>query len=166
MRKIVTIGGIVLLVAAIAIPVLAHGPGRGMGRHMMGYREGGPGYGCQYDRGYEDLTGEQRSKLDKLHQRFYDDTTQLRNEIRANSAELDTILNSSNPDAERAKALQKEMSDLRARIAQEQINLRLEGRKVAPELRSDRDYHGNHMGGYGHGMGHGWHMGGYGPGGC
>ncbi len=165
MRKIVTIGGIVLLVAAIAIPVLAHGPGRGMGRHMMGYREGGPGYGCQYNRGYDRLTEEQRSQLDKLHQRFYDDTAQLRDEIRAKSAELDTLLNSPNPDAERAKALQKEISDLRARIAQNRINLELEERKVAPELRSDRDYHDNHMGGYGHGMGYGDHMGGYGPGG-
>lgn len=166
MRKILTVGGIVLLVAAIAIPVSAHGLGWGRGRHMMGYWQGGPDYCGQYGRGYEDLTGEQRSQLDKLHQRFYDDTTQLRDEIRANSAELDTLLNSPNPDAERAKALQKEMSDLRAKLGQEQINLRLEGRKVAPELRSDRDYHGHHMGGYGHGMGHGWHMGGYGPGGC
>lgn len=90
MRKILTVGGIVLLAAAIAVPVLAHGPGWGRGRHMMGYSGGSPGYCGQYGRGYEDLTGEQRSKLDKLHQRFYDDTTQLRDEIRANSAELDT----------------------------------------------------------------------------
>ncbi len=161
MRNILTIGGIVVLVAAIAIPVLAHGPGRGRGRHMMG----NPDYCGQYGRGYEDLTGEQRSKLDKLHQRFYDDTAQLRDEIRAKSAELDTLLNSPNPDAERAKGLQKEISDLRARIAQNRINLELEERKVAPELRSDRDYHDNHMGGYGHGMGYGDHMGGHGPGG-
>ena len=163
MRNILTIGGIVVLAAAIAIPVLAHGPGWGRGRHMMGYWEGGPGYGCEYERGYEGLTEEQRSKSDKLYRKFSDETAQLRDEIRAKSAELDTLLNSANPDAAKAKALQREISDLRAKLAQERINLRLEGQKIAPELRSDWDYHGRHMGGYGHGMGYGQHMGGYGP---
>jgi hypothetical protein len=36
MNRLVTVLGIVLLVGAIAIPVLAHGPGWGRGRHMMG----------------------------------------------------------------------------------------------------------------------------------
>ena len=163
MRNILTIGGIVVLVAAIAIPVLAHGPGRGRGRHMMDYGQGDPGYGCEGDRGYDRLTEEQRSKSDELYRKFSDETAQLRDEIRAKSSELDTLLNSATPDAGKAKALQKEISDLRARIAQERINLRLEGQKIAPELRSDRGYHGRHMGGHGHGMGYGQHMGGYGP---
>jgi zinc resistance-associated protein len=167
MRKVLTIGGIVLLVAAIAIPVLAHGPGWGRGRHMMGYGQGGPGYCGQDRRGYENLTEGQRSQLDKLHQKFYDDTAQLRDEIRAKSAELDTILNSPNPDAERAKALQKEISDLRAKIAQNRINFELEERKITPEVRSGRGYsrgYGHHMGDYGSGMGYGHHMGGHGMG--
>ncbi len=163
MRNILTIGGIVVLVAAIAIPVLAHGPGRGMGRHMMGYREGGPGYGCENDRGYDKLTEEQRSKSDELYRKFSDKTAKLRDEIWAKSAALDTLLNSANTDAAKAKAIQKEISDLRARIAQERINLRLEGQKIAPELRSGRGYQGRHMRGHGHGMGYGRHMGGYGP---
>jgi len=166
MRSILTVGGIVVLVAAIAIPVLAHGPGRDRGRHMMDYGQGGPGYGCQYDRGYDKLTEEQRSKSDELYRKFYDETAKLRDEIWAKSAELDTLLNSANPDAAKAKALQKEISDLRAKLAQERINLRLEGQKIAPELRSGRGYQGRHMRGHGHGMGYGHHMGGYGPGGC
>jgi zinc resistance-associated protein len=165
MRRVTKMLVVALLIGALAVPVVAWSNGWGRGRHMMGYGQGGPGYCGQDRRGYENLTEGQRSQLDKLHQKFYDDTAQLRDEIRAKSAELDTLLNSSNPDAERAKALQKEISDLRARIAQNRINLELEERKVAPELRSDRDYHGDHMGGYGHGMGHGDHMGGHGPGG-
>ncbi len=166
MRNILIIGGIVVLVAAIAIPVLAHGPGRGRGRHMMDYGQGDPGYGCQYDRGHDKLTEEQRRKSDELYRKFYDETAKLRDEIWAKSAELDTLLNSATPDAAKAKALQKDISDLRARIAQERINLRLEGRKIAPELRSGRGYQGRHMRGHGHDMGYGHHMGGYGPGGC
>ena len=163
MRKILTILGAVVLVAAIAIPVLAHGPGWGRGHRMMGYREGGPGYCWQYGRGYDRLTDEQRSQLDKLYQGFYDETAQLRDEIRAKFAELNTLLSSPNPDAEKAKAFQREISDLRAKIAQERINLELEERKIAPELRSGRGYQGRHMRGHGHGMGYGRHMGGYGP---
>jgi Spy/CpxP family protein refolding chaperone len=130
---------------------------------MMDHGQGGPGYGCQYDRGYDKLTEEQRSKSDELYRKFYDETAKLRDEIWAKSAELDTLLNSANPDAAKAKALQKEISDLRARIAQERINFELEGQKIAPELRSGRGYQGRHMRGHGHGMGYGRHMGGYGP---
>lgn len=44
MNRLVTVLGIVLLVGAIAIPVLAHGPGWGRGRHMMGDWGNRPGY--------------------------------------------------------------------------------------------------------------------------
>jgi len=130
---------------------------------MMDYGQGDPGYGCEGDRGYDRLTEEQRSKSDELYRKFSDKTAKLRDEIWAKSAALDTLLNSANPDATKAKAIQKEISDLRARIAQERINFELEGRKIAPELRSDRGYQGRHMRGHGHGMGYGQHMGGYGP---
>ena len=169
MRKTLTIVGTMLLVAVIAVPVLAHGPGWGRGRHMMGYWGGGPGYCWQYGRGHENLTEEQRSQLDGLHQRFYDETAQLRNEIWSKKAELNTVLNSSNPDAEKARALQKEISDLKAKMAEKKINFELEVRKIAPEIRSGRGYgrgYRSHMRGYGPGMGYGRHMGGYGPGGC
>jgi Spy/CpxP family protein refolding chaperone len=169
MRKILTIVGAVVLVAAIAIPVLAHGPGWGRGHHMMGYSEGGPGYCWQSGRGYDRLTDEQRSQLDKLYQRFYDETAQLRDEIWAKSEELNIVLSSPSPDAEKAKALQKEISDLRAKIAQERINLRLEERKIAPKgyygRRYGRGYRGHHMRGHGPGTGYGHHMRGHGPGG-
>jgi len=166
MKKTLTIIGTILLVAAIAAPVLAYGPGRGKGRHMMGYWQGGPGCG-QYGRGYENLTEGQRSQLDRVHQKFYDETAQLRNEIWSKSAELNTLLNSANLDAEKAKALQNEISDLRAKMAQKRIDFELEVRKIAPEVRSGRGYgrgYRSDMRGYGPGMGYGRHMGGYGPG--
>ena len=51
MNKIITVVAIVILVGAIAIPVVAHGPGWGRGGHMMG-RGMGPGM-MQRDRGME-----------------------------------------------------------------------------------------------------------------
>jgi len=136
---------------------------------MMGDLKGGPDYCWQYGRGHENLTEEQRSQLDKLSQKFYDESAQVRNKIRSKSAELNTLLTSPNPDAEKAKALQKEISDLKAKLAQKRIDFRLEARKIAPELRFGRGYgrgYGSHMRGYGPGMGYGGHMGGYGPGAC
>jgi zinc resistance-associated protein len=173
MKRLVTILGIVLLVGAIAIPVLANGHGWGRGRHMMGHSGDHRGYGYESGRGYETLNEEQRSKLDTLHQKFYDETTQLRNEIWSKSGELNVLLDSTNPDVDKAKALQKEISELRTKLDQVRINLELEANKINPDLRLGRGYgrgygrhgsgYGHHMGGYGQeGRGYGRHMGGYG----
>ena len=100
MKRLAIILGCVILVAAIAYPVFGWGPGWGKGHHMMG-DDRGPGYHWQGGQDYGSLPQEQRTQLDSLHQNFYDDTAALRNEIRAKSGELDTLLNTSNPDPER-----------------------------------------------------------------
>jgi zinc resistance-associated protein len=152
MRRLFTIAGSLALVAALAVPLFANNPGWGWGTgyHMMGYWGGGPDCCGLYGRGYGNLTEEQRSQLETLHQKFYDATAPLKDQIWGKSAELNALLASPNPDAEKAKALQKEISDLRAKLAQERINFEIESRKIAP-------------GGY-EGRRYGWHMGGHGPG--
>jgi zinc resistance-associated protein len=122
------------------------------------------------------VTEEQHTKLDTLHKKFYDETAQLRNDMWTKSTELSTLLNSPNPDADKARALQKEITDLRAQLAEKRLNFELEERKIAPDARYSSGYgrhmrgygpgmgSGRHMGGYGQGMGYGHHMGGYGPG--
>jgi zinc resistance-associated protein len=167
MRRVTKMLVVALLIGALAVPVVAWSNGWGRGRHMMGNWGGGPEYCYGSERGYGDVTKEQRSKLEELERKFYSETTDLRNEIWAKSAELNTLLNSSDPDLEKAKALQKEISDLRAKIAQNRINFELEERKITPEVRSGRGYsrgYGHHMGDYGSGMGYGHHMGGHGMG--
>jgi zinc resistance-associated protein len=159
MKRLATVLGIVILVGAIAIPVLAHGPGWGRGRHMMGDGRDHHGYGYGYGRGYETMTDEQRSKLETLHQKFYDETVQLRNEIWSKSGELRVLLDSNNPDLEKAKALQKEISELRSKLDQARIDLEIEERQISPDLRYGQGY-GHHMGDYGS------HMGGRGSGAC
>ena len=157
MKRLTTILGVALLVAALAIPVFAWGHGWGRGHHMMGYWGSDPDYCWQDERGYGSLSKEQRSQLEQLDRKFYSETADLRNEIWTKSAELSTLLNSSDPDLEKAKALQKELSELRARMDEKRLTYELEARKITPELRSS--------GGYGRGYGH--HMGGFGswPGG-
>ena len=120
----------------------------------MGY--GDPGYCRNYERGYADPAGEERTRLDNLYKKFYDKTATLRDEIWTKSGQLDTLLNTSSPDPEKVKALQNEISNLKSKIAQERINIELEARKIAPKGSYFRD----------HRRAHRWHRGGYGPGGC
>jgi len=163
MKAIVITLGLVLLVAALALPVMAHGPGWGRGGHMMGYGGGGPGYHHGYGAGYsEGLSEEKRVQLDELTKQFYEETEKLRNELWTKSAELDTVLNSATPDVEKARALQAEISALRSKMAQKRIDFELKAKKIAPEGSYSRGY-GR---GYHHRWGKGYGRGGYGPGAC
>jgi len=170
MTRVTKILGITLLVGALAVPVFAWAHGWGRGHHMMDSWGSGPGYHSDYESGYRNLTEEQRTQLEQLDRKFYDETADLRNEIWAKSADLNTLLNGSNPDSEKVRALQKELGDLRAKLDEKRLNYELEARKIDPEPRFGRRYgrgnYGHHMGGFGRGMGYGLHMRGYGPGSC
>ena len=168
MKRLAVILGSVMLVGAIAYPVFAWGPGMGRGQGISGNRSGGPGSCWRYDRGYSNLTQEQQSALGQLNEKYFNETEPLRNEIRAKSDEMNTLLNAPEPDAEKAKALQKEIIDLRGKMAEKRLDFRLEARKINPDARFGRGYgkgYGRHMKGYGPraGMGYGRHMEGYGP---
>jgi len=167
MKKLTTIIGILVLIGALAVPVMAWGPGWGRGHHMMGYWGSGPGYG----RGdYGNLTTEQKSNLDTLDRKFYEETRDLRDQVWTKSRELDSVLNSSDPDLDKARTLQKEISALRAKLDEKSVAYELEARKIAPD--AGYGWYGHHRGPYGHMMGYGpgagydRHMGGYGRGYC
>ena len=101
---------------------------------MEGHGPGGPGK-CPRWGLDEKLTAEQRTQLDKLHQKFFDDTAAMRSQMVAKQSELNILMNTSNPDFEKAKALQKELSDLRGKMGQERIKLFAEERKINPDAR-------------------------------
>lgn len=148
MKKLTAIVCTLLLVGALAVPVLAWGPGSGWGRHhMMGYRGDGPGYGRGYS---ENLTAEQRSRLDSLDRKFYNETEDLRDQIWTKSRELDSVLSTSDPDLEKAKALQREINELSAKLDEKTLQYEVETRKIAPD-----------QPGYGYGGGYAPHMRGY-----
>lgn len=158
MKKIAIIIGILLLAGTVAVPVMAWRPHWGGGHHMMGYW----GSNSEYGRGiYGNLTSEQETKLEDLDRKFNSETEDLRDKIWTRSRDLDNVLNSTNPDLEKAKALQKEISDLRAKLDQKTVTYQLEVRKIVPDQQL----------GHGYGRGYGYHRGpygrmmGYGPGG-
>lgn len=151
MRKLLALLVGAALVAAVAVPLFAHGPGWGRGHHMMGPWGSAPGYSWQYERGYGELTEEQRSRLEELDRKFYKETGDLRNKIWERSSELSTLLNSADTNPEKVRAVQSELSDLRTEMEQKRLTYELEARKIIPGPRSGRGYgrgyYGHHMGG-------------------
>ena len=113
MKKLVITLTILGFVGALAAPVLAYRGGK------LAEWFGGPGYYWQGYGPYSNLTDNQRAELGKIEQKFYNDTAKLREEIWTKSAELNTLLNTSNPDAAKVKAVQTEISDLRAKLDHE-----------------------------------------------
>ena len=171
MKRLAIILGSVMLVAAIAYPVFAWGPGIGRGQGMKGTWGNAPRSCWRYDRGYSNLTQEQQSALGQLNEKFFNETASLRNQIWAKSDEMNTLLNAPDPDAEKAKVLQKEITDLKGKMAEKRLDFQLEALKINPDARFGAGYgkgYGRHMKGYGPraGMGYGRHMGGYGQGPC
>ena len=148
-KRVTKIMGIGFLVAALVVPafVLAQG---WRGGQMMGNRGMGPGSMMAYDRGYEAMTPEQRTQLDQLGRQFYDETAELRKDLWNKSFELNTILNGTDPDIEKVKALNKEINDLRGKLNEKNLDHQLEARKITPDSRfagGSGGFHGYHMGG-------------------
>ena len=114
MKRVIALIAGAAIVAAFAVPLFAHGAGWGRGHHTMGRWGSGPEYRWQYERDYGNLTEEQRNQLQQLDRTFYKETANLRNEIWAKGSELNTLLNT--PDPQKVKSLQREISDLRATL--------------------------------------------------
>jgi len=130
MKRLITFLGLVLLFGAFSASVAARE--RGMGFYpRMGY---GPGMGgFPLGLGHSPLTEEQRTQLDESHKKFQDETAELRAALSDKSRELYALLNTEEPDAKKAKALQNEISELRADLALKALDHQLEVRKILPE---------------------------------
>jgi Spy/CpxP family protein refolding chaperone len=134
MRKTATIIGILVLVAAIAIPVFAHDRGWGKGRGM-GMVPGGTQ--APYCYNIPNLTPEQSAKLTELRQQHDKEIIPLRNELTAKMTELRNLWLQSDPDETAIKAKQQEINDLRNRLQDKITEYRLEVSKIlTPEQRA------------------------------
>jgi len=136
----------VLLLAGMGTAAFADW-GMGNGRHM-GYGPGGCGGGCGYGQspgmgGYHrgfgpggnrsDLTAEEMQKLEAERDAFMDATRDVRRGLRQKGLELESELAKSEPDAAKAAALQKEISDLRTQLEQKRIEHRITMQKLFPD---------------------------------
>jgi zinc resistance-associated protein len=119
--------------------------GYGMGPGMMGY---GPGNGS-YGRGayYGNLSQEDSNRLQQARDKFFDETRELRNQIRDKRFALNDELDSANPDKAKVTELQTALSRLQSDYDQKALAYRLDVRKILPESAGPR--------GYGYGPGNG-----------
>ncbi|MFH1122656.1 MAG: hypothetical protein V1758_03240 [Pseudomonadota bacterium] len=164
MKKLAVILGIVLAATAFTFPAYAMGGGMG-GGGMMGnsgsdlmdwFRQG------QNRSGYAGPAAEERKQIGAVDRQHQEDTVYLKYQIETKEKELDALLNSTNPDMEKVRALHRDIRDLRAESVQEQRRYEVEAGRMNPRYGS---------GSYGRpgdrsngGMGYGGPMGGYGRG--
>lgn len=147
----------VILMATVAVafahgfgyggPMMGYGSGYGgnmmgyggyqMGPGMMGYGGYGGnmmGYGAGSDRGYgPNLSSEEIAKLDAAREKFFNDTSDLRNQIEEKRLNLGNEIDKANPDATKVAELQKELSKLDSEFDQKSVQFQLEVRKLLPE---------------------------------
>jgi hypothetical protein len=108
MKRIAITLGVLVLVGALAVPVWAYRGGCGGGA-------GGPGSNWQGGPRNDNLTEEQRGKLDKLETEFFKETAELRRALWNKSDELQVALSETEPDVKKVKGLQAEISALRGK---------------------------------------------------
>ena len=164
---------VLTIVAVLAIAVTSFagwGRGYGGGGYHMGSGYGMHGGWGQGPRGYDgqgyqsDLSDEDIAKLDKERQRFFEATSDLRENLYQKELELRSELAKPEPDAKKAAGIQKEISNLESQLDQKRLDHRIKVRKDFPRS----GYRGDGYGPRGRGMGRGMYGGGggYGPGSC
>lgn len=137
MKKTLTLAAIILLAGAVALPAVAFGETGKVGNRMNRMRAG-QGSGTMQGNRNSNLTTEQQEALEKLRKEFYDETLTLRNDLRTKRTELTNIMSEKEPDENKAKAVQKEISDLQAELAQKRIEQRLKVLKINPDAHYNR----------------------------
>jgi zinc resistance-associated protein len=136
--KKVLAGIAVLAVVGLSGLAFAHNGFGYRGQHMgysdhmrMGY---GPHMGSgDYDR-YSGLTDEKVKSLDKARNDFFNTTRKLRNNIFQKQLELRSELARQEPDTDKAKDIQKELSGLEAKFDRKHLEHKLEINNIAPKF--------------------------------
>ena len=125
MKKTLTIVGTVVLVAAIAFPVLAYGPGQGKGLGMGFTNRVTP-----YYENIPNLSAEQSSKLKELREQHQKELLPLQNELNSKRVELRSLWLQANPDEAKIKAKQHEITELENKLQENMTEHRLASQKV------------------------------------
>jgi Spy/CpxP family protein refolding chaperone len=158
--------GTLMIATIFAIPANAMGGGGMGGGGMMG--SWGSGMMGQGSREYSNPRDQGREQMQELDKRFYEEFANVKAQIQTKERELDTLLNSPNPDIGKVKTLHREITDLRAKLAEEQRNYDLEAARINSGYRSGNgdgwSSNGPGVGNGSRGMGYGGQMGDYGSG--
>lgn len=118
----------------------------GWGHHGPGWHHGdwsGPGY----DYMMKGLSDDEIEKMEKERESFHRATEDLRQNVHTKELELQSEISKENPDNQKAAKLQKEISDLEAKIDQKRIDHLIKMKKINPN--AGRMFMGREGRGYG-----------------
>ncbi|WP_321493975.1 periplasmic heavy metal sensor [uncultured Desulfobacter sp.] len=124
MKKILTVLTIVMMTGTFATGAFAAPPKQNNGK---GLKQDAP-------RGCMNLTDEQQKQLTKLHQKFIDDTYEMRSEIMTLDQQIRMYMETSHPDSAKLKSMVIEKADLEKDLAVKRMEFALDARRISPEL--------------------------------
>ena len=130
---------VVLSLAAIVVMgvtyVYAQGPGFGPGFGPRANCGGtGPRQDCPGFKGDSTLTPAQKTELQHLRQKFFDETAPLRETIRSKRLELRSLWTDAKADPKLIQEKEKEVRELSNQMKDKMVQLRLDGRStLTPE---------------------------------
>jgi Spy/CpxP family protein refolding chaperone len=135
-RHIVTLLAIVAMVGVGSSAMAYRGWMNSEGAYgdCPGFAEGGRGGGCGRYADEADLTEEQRTQLEAVRKAYFEETRELRDQMRDKAEALHEALNADPVEAEEAKALQAELSQIRADLDQKRLSHRIEMQKLFPDF--------------------------------
>jgi Spy/CpxP family protein refolding chaperone len=138
MKKIAIIGGILILVAAVSIPLLGTDPAEGRGKgNWVGPRYGE--YGC-YGQPLN-LNTEQTEKFNAMREEHFKEMAPLRNELSKKRAELRDLRSNPGTDNAALQAKEAEVSQLEKRLLEKRAQFRAEYNKnLTPEQLSQQKW--------------------------
>jgi Spy/CpxP family protein refolding chaperone len=170
-----TILVVIVLMAVVPFASPSFAMGNGMGGHGMGRQDMMGSWGSALmdwwqkwqNRGeYTAPTDEQRSRMNAPERDYYKNSAALESAIEKKSKELDTVLNSPDPDIQRVRTLHNEIRDLRETLAKKQLDFERQAQQIDPQAEHGSNYNWQSYSpggmGYSHGMGPGGRMDGYG----
>ncbi|MCD4720628.1 MAG: periplasmic heavy metal sensor [Desulfobacula sp.] len=131
MKKTIIIISSLLMVSLVAGSVFAWGPGKGQ-RMGSGFNQDCPRYGGQNV--WNNLSQDQRDELGNLHQKFIDETYQVRSAKFQKQQEMRMLMEISDPDRTKLDKLSQEITDLQKQVRDNWIDFRLAAKKISPEL--------------------------------
>jgi len=133
MKKATTIMGTLVLVAALAMPVLAYNRGWGKAQGMGIVPAGREAPCCE---NIPNLTPEQSAELKELREQHDKAILPVKNELIAKRAEFRNLWSQSDPDKAAIEAKQQEINDLGNTLQDKMTEHRLEISKIlTPEQR-------------------------------
>lgn len=88
--------------------------------------------------GWDELTRDQRVRMNELRLQFLRETTDARNAVRLKSLELETLLLKDNPNEKQALQLQQEIFDLRATVAGKRLMYQIKARALLSDAQVSR----------------------------